>query len=195
MDFDQVLLRATVTSARPADAEALAAFINRAYRGVAAREGWSHEADMLGGQRTDIAMIAAEIAGPGAFLVMRAAEHGDILACVSTRVRQTAGGDSCYLGMLAVDPDRQGRGIGRRMVAFAEARARSAGCVAAEITVIHLRATLIAWYERLGYRTTGRSEPFPYGDERFGLPKRDDLRLMVLEKPLVAARPSVPASP
>ena len=183
-EFDRVFPHATVTPAGPDEAEALAAFVNRAYRGAAAREGWAHEADLIEGQRTDAAMLAAEIAGPGAILVMRAGERGATLACVSTHPRRKPGGDGCYFGMLAVDPDRQGRGIGRRMVAVVEARAEAAGCVAAEITVIHLRATLIAWYERLGYRRTGRSEPFPYGDERFGLPKRDDLRLIVLEKPL-----------
>jgi hypothetical protein len=52
------------------------------------------------------------------------------------------------------------------------------------MTVIHLRDTLIAWYERRGYRRTGETEPFPYGDERFGIPRRDDLYFVVLEKAL-----------
>ena len=138
-------------------------------------------------------MLAAEIAGPGTILVMRAATDGAILACVSIAIRRSPGRDSCYFGMLAVDPDRQGRGIGRRLVAAVEARARAAGCVALEITVIHLRASLIAWYERLGYRRTGRVEPFP-SDERFGVPRCDDLSLLVLEKSL-AAPPTGPASP
>ena len=176
---------ATVAPARPADAEALAAFVNRAYRGAAAREGWAHEADLIGGQRTDAAMIADEIAGPGAILVMRAADGGGILGCVATHLRPGLNGDACYFGMLAVDPDRQGRGIGRRLVDTIEARAVASGCVAVEITVIHLRGSLIAWYERLGYRRTGRSELFP-SDERFGVPRRDDLRLIVLEKSLGA---------
>ena len=166
----------------------MAAFVNRAYRGAAAREGWAHEADLLDGQRTDAATLAAELAGSGTILVMRAAEDGAMLACVATHpVRAPGGGTNCYFGMLAVDPHRQGRGIGRRLVDIIEARARAAGCVAVECAVIQLRATLVAWYERLGYRRTGRVEPFPYGDERFGLPRRDDLHLVVLEKPLAAS--------
>jgi hypothetical protein len=52
------------------------------------------------------------------------------------------------------------------------------------MTVIFLRTTLIAWYERRGYRLTGEIEPFPYGDERHGRPLRDDLHFVVLEKHL-----------
>ena len=51
-----------------------------------------------------------------------------------------------------------------------------------QMTVISLRHSLIAWYERRGYRRTGASEPFPYGDERVGVPLRDDLHFVVLEK-------------
>jgi hypothetical protein len=50
------------------------------------------------------------------------------------------------------------------------------------MTVVHLRDALIAWYERRGYILTGEVEPFPYGDERFGRPLRDDLHFVVLEK-------------
>ncbi len=182
--------RATVATAQPAEAAALAVFVNRAYRGAAAREGWAHEADLLDGQRTDAATLAAEMAGPGTILVLRAVGTGEVLACVATRpIRAPDGRDDCYFGMLAVDPPRQGRGLGRRLVDVVEERACVAGCIAVEITVIHLRATLIAWYERLGYRPTGRTEPFPYGDQRFGLPKRDDLHFVVLRKRLAGAAP------
>jgi len=52
------------------------------------------------------------------------------------------------------------------------------------MTVIEQRAELIAWYERRGYRRSGEYQPFPYGDERFGIPRRDDLRFEVLVKDL-----------
>ena len=54
---------------------------------------------------------------------------------------------------------------------------------ALRMTVIDVRDELIAWYERRGYRRTGIRKPFPYGDTRFGVPRRDDLRFEVLEKP------------
>ena len=52
------------------------------------------------------------------------------------------------------------------------------------MTVIEQRSELLAWYARRGYRSTGEKEPFPYGNPRFGLPKREDLRFLVLEKEL-----------
>jgi hypothetical protein len=52
------------------------------------------------------------------------------------------------------------------------------------MTVIRQREELIAWYERRGYRRTGQLTPFPYGDERFGIPQRADLEFELLVKPL-----------
>ena len=52
------------------------------------------------------------------------------------------------------------------------------------ISVFPQRETLIAWYRRLGYAPTGETLPFPSGDPRFGLPLRDDLHFIVLERPL-----------
>lgn len=168
-----------LAEAGPGDLEALAAFVNRAYRGASAREGWTHEADLLGGQRTDAALLTEMIAPPSAVLVLR--DDGVLRACVHVKPKADR---RLYFGMLAVAPTEQGCGVGRRLVAAVEARARAAGCTAVEMTVISLRATLIAWYERLGYRRTGAVEPFPYGNARFGEPRRDDLSLAVLEKRL-----------
>jgi hypothetical protein len=52
------------------------------------------------------------------------------------------------------------------------------------MTVIVQRTELIGYYERRGYRRTGELHPFPYGDERFGLPQRDDLAFELLVKAL-----------
>ncbi|EIM00122.1 GCN5-like N-acetyltransferase [Rhodanobacter sp. 115] len=94
--------------------------------------------------------------------------------------RQADGG---YFGMFAVDPLQQGGGVGKAVLAEAERMARERWqCRAMHMTVIEQRAELIAWYERRGYRRTGQYKPFPYGDERFGIPLRDDLRFEVLIK-------------
>ena len=93
-----------------------------------------------------------------------------------------------YFGMFSVVPTRQGGGVGKQVLAEAERIARDEwGCAAMRMTVIDVRDELIAFYERRGYRRTGIRKPFPYGDARFGLPKRDDLRFEVLEKPLGGA--------
>jgi ribosomal protein S18 acetylase RimI-like enzyme len=79
----------------------------------------------------------------------------------------------------------QGNGVGRALLAAAESYARDDLCAdAMELTVIGQRLDLIAWYERRGYRPTGEARPFPYGDERFGIPRRDDLHFVVMGKRL-----------
>ena len=52
------------------------------------------------------------------------------------------------------------------------------------MTVVNVRDTLIAWYQRRGYALTGETKPFPYDDKRFGTPLRDDLYFVMLEKPV-----------
>ena len=95
------------------------------------------------------------------------------------------GEDAGYFGMFSVVPDLQGRGIGKQMLTEAERIARDEWNVPVmRMTVIDVRDELIAFYERRGYHRTGIHKPFPYGDARFGLPKRDDLRFEILEKAL-----------
>ena len=104
-----------------------------------------------------------------------------MLACV--HVAQDGGAG--YLGMFSVKPDLQGGGVGKLLLAEAERIARDEWKLPAmRMTVIDIRDELIAFYERRGYRRTGVTKPFPYGDERYGTPKRDDLRFEVLEKSL-----------
>jgi len=86
--------------------------------------------------------------------------------------------------MLTVSPTRQNSGLGRQIIAAAESYAQTFGAHVMEMTVIKQRRELIDWYVRRGYADTGREEPFPFDDERFGLPKTRDLVFVVLAKPL-----------
>jgi ribosomal protein S18 acetylase RimI-like enzyme len=161
----------------------IAALVNSAYRGELAAKGWTSESYLLGGQRTDEESLRADLAAtPGAtILTLRDAEGDKPHASVWI---QPSDNDAWYVGMVTVSPLRQANGIGRTMLEAAEAHARAQGGKTMEMTVISVRDTLIAWYERRGYRLTGRTEPFPYGDERFGVPQRDDLHFVILEKAL-----------
>jgi len=161
----------------------IAALVNSAYRGELATQGWTSESYLLGGQRTDEASLRADLAAtPGAaILTLRDAEGDKPHASVWV---QPAEGDAWYVGMVTVSPLRQAGGVGRTMLEAAENHARARGGKTLEMTVISVRDTLIAWYERRGYRLTGKTEPFPYGDERFGVPQRDDLHFVILEKAL-----------
>lgn len=171
----------TFAAATIGDLPALHTLVHGAYRGDSARRGWTHEADLLDGQRIDRPSLEAALAD-SAQLILLARQDGELVGCVQITGR---GDGLAYLGMLSVDPARQAGGLGRRLVAAAETAAQTRfGALRMEMTVIVQRTELIAWYERLGYRRTGETRPFPATDPRFGLPRRDDLAFTVLVRPL-----------
>lgn len=171
----------TIRDATTADIPALHALIESAYRGEASRAGWTTEADLLDGQRTDPDDLAGILADPKQAL-LTAWRGEDLVGCVLIADRGEGTG---YFGMLSISPTLQGGGLGRRLVEAAHAAlAVRFGARRVRISVFPQRDTLIAWYGRLGYRPTGDTLPFPYGDPRFGLPRRDDLYFLVLERPL-----------
>lgn len=172
----------TIRDAAAADIPALHALIESAYRGESSRAGWTTEADLLDGQRTDPDDLSDILADPAQAL-LTALRGGDLLGCVLIADRGEGTG---YFGMLSIRPTLQGGGLGRRLVEAAHAAlADRFGARRVRISVFPQRETLIAWYQRLGYRPTGDTLPFPYGNPRFGLPRRDDLYFVVMEHELV----------
>jgi GNAT superfamily N-acetyltransferase len=170
----------TTRPATAADAPVLVALVNSAYRGDISRTGWTTEADLLDGQRLDVEGLTETIATPDNVILLHEQDHVPV-ACV--HLERT--GHDCYLGLLTIRPDRQGTGLGRQLLEAAERWAIEHWCSQSmHMTVIVQRTELIAWYERRGYSRTGERRPFPYGDERFGLPRRADLAFDVLRKPL-----------
>ncbi|MFC9160022.1 GNAT family N-acetyltransferase [Streptomyces fungicidicus] len=171
----------TFRDATHADVDALVALIESAYRGESSRAGWTTEADILQGQRTDPESVREVIGSPDSRL-LTVERGGRVIACCQLEHR----GAYAYFGLFAVSPALQGAGLGRTIIAEAERRARETwGVSEMHMTVISVREDLIAWYERRGYRRTGRTTPFPYGDERFGIPQRADLCFELLVKELV----------
>ncbi|MFJ9344059.1 GNAT family N-acetyltransferase [Streptomyces sp. NPDC101733] len=167
-------------SAVEADVPELVALVESAYRGDASRAGWTTEADYLDGQRTSAEGVRSVIGHEdGVLLVVERA--GEIVACCQLEHRA----DHVYFGMFAVRPGLQGGGLGREILAEAERRARDTwGAKEMRMTVVNVREELIAYYVRRGYERTGEMSPFPYGDERFGVPRRDDLAFELLVKAL-----------
>jgi len=170
--------------ATPSDIPGIVRLVESAYRGESSRAGWTTEADLLGGQRTDAEEIAELLALPHVRSIV-AVRPGSLDGHVLLRRDPDAG----YVGMLAVAPELQGAGLGKRLLAEAErCTLTDFGLGRTRMTVISLREELIAWYERHGYHRTGRREPFPYDNPRFGLPKRPDLEFVVLEHALDGLR-------
>ncbi|MEU9086167.1 GNAT family N-acetyltransferase [Streptomyces sp. NPDC048357] len=167
-------------SAVEADIPELVVLVESAYRGDASRAGWTTEADYLDGQRTDPAGVRAVIESSDSVLLV-VERAGELIACCQLEHR----GDHAYFGMFAVRPGLQGAGLGKEILAEAERRARETwGAKEMRMTVVNVREELIAYYVRRGYLRTGELSPFPYGDERFGVPLRDDLAFELLVKPL-----------
>ncbi len=170
----------TVREAVEGDLPAVVALVQSAYRGDASTAGWTTEAHLLDGQRTDVGMLLPMLADPNqAILLFEDADQ--LRACVSVERFEDHG----YIGMVTVQPTGQSQGMGRRILETAEAHIPDEwGLPAAQMTVIAQRSELIAWYERRGYQLTGGTVPFPYDEARFGNPKRADLFLVVMEKGL-----------
>lgn len=165
----------TIRPAIEGDLPRLHPVVERAYRGDSARLGWTHEADLVSGERTDLETLRSLLDGDSRLLI--ALDGEIILGCVNIASR---GDGLAYLGLLCVDPQLQASGIGRKLVAAAEDTARATfGATQIEMTVIDRRAELIAWYVRHGYAPSGETRPFP-------IPLDPPLSMVVLVKPLGA---------
>ena len=194
-----------IQPAKIEDAEAISALVNSAYRGDSSRAGWTTEADYIGGQRTNPEIIKRDFftpdgrtmlvlregglesesrgvrADPSADLVVKPNTANEILACVSLEWLSES---TAYLGMLTVKPTLQAKGVGRALLEASENYVKSKGYRSIELSVVHLRDTLIAWYERRGYVRKGETKPFPYGNPEFGMPAVEGLHFVVFKKDL-----------
>jgi ribosomal protein S18 acetylase RimI-like enzyme len=171
-----------------ADVPRIVALMNRAYRGSGESAGWSTETGYISGDRTTEALLRNElIAKPkGSLLKWESMPGGGPLkGCVWLEPLDDA---VWYLGNLAVDPRLQQGGLGRELLFAAEQWVIERGGRRVRMSVVNVREALIAWYLRRGYAKTGETEPFPYGDDRFGTPQRSDLKFEVLAKSLLATR-------
>ncbi len=164
-----------------ADAEAVAALVNRAYRGESSRAGWTTEADILTGVRTLPAEVQALIAQPEGWL-LTGWLGGQLVGtlCAEWHAVQHA----VHLGMIAVEPGLQNRGIGKALIQSAEQRAvQQWQAQFAQMAVIHLRSELMAFYRRLGYVPTGETREFPYNPDLWQA-QVSHLHLVLLRKQL-----------
>jgi ribosomal protein S18 acetylase RimI-like enzyme len=163
------------------DYAAIIDLANLAFRGTGPSASWNTEADFIAGPGLNESLLRADLAAkPEAHLLTyRDDPNGPLLGSVLLDPKQSG---LWYLGLLSVRPDLQNRQLGRALLAAAEDYAKERGAHRIQMTVVNVRTTLIAWYERRGYTVTNETRPFPYGDDRFGKPLRNDLHFVVLEK-------------
>jgi ribosomal protein S18 acetylase RimI-like enzyme len=166
----------------PADYAEIIDLANLAYRGKeGAVPSWNIEKGIVGGQRLDDSLLREELAAKpnGALLVYREESDGPLLGTAWLNP-ETDGAWS--MGLLTIRPELQNQQLGRRLLAAVEQYAHDRGAQRMRIGVLHVRDTLIAWYERRGYRATGETEPYPSEDPRFGTPLRENLHFLIMEK-------------
>lgn len=168
-----------ISTATKKDLDALIKLVNSAYRGESAKKGWTHEADLIKGDlRIDEKMLIKLFDNPNSIILKANDPNDDIIGCVYLEKK----GNSLYLGMLSVSPDKQASGIGKLLLSAADKYAIDNKCESIEMTVISVRKELISWYERNGYVNTGKRKPFAE-DGRFGIPAQP-IEFVVLEKKL-----------
>ncbi|QOG01653.1 GNAT family N-acetyltransferase [Flavobacterium sp. MDT1-60] len=145
-----------ITKATLQDIPALNILINSAYRGETSKKGWTTEANLLEGKRTNEEELMETILNPKN-TILKYTENDQIIGSVLLVEKQ----HQLYLGMLTVSPELQNSGIGKKLLAEAENHAKSLGLSSIIMTVISVREELIAWYKRHGYVDTGEREAFP----------------------------------
>ena len=180
------------------DVSALEQLLNLCYR---QDEGWTNEADLVGGIRTTADELAGVIANPKHYVFVYpqtdtgergGKETGELLGCIAVDIKVETGSNKkahsnkAYIGMFAVHPKLQGAGIGNMILqaaeTFAERHLKSNNQpTRLTMSILSHRPELLAYYQRRGYQLNGNSMPFPV-DGNNGEPKRDDLVLLELEK-------------
>ena len=158
-----------ITKASLQDIPALTVLINSAYRGETSKKGWTTEANLLEGKRTDEQEMTEIFLDPKN-TILKYTEKDQIIGSVLLVEK----GSQLYLGMLTVSPELQNSGIGKKMLAEAENHAKALGLSSIIMTVISVREELIAWYKRHGYVDTGEREAFPVSE----------IHVTISEKPL-----------
>lgn len=165
------IARATFT-----DITELNILVNSAYRGDFSKKGWTTEADLLDGVRTDKEMLASLLAKENSTILLYK-KKDTLVGCVNLQLHN----DKLYLGMLTVNPLQQGAGVGKLLLSAAEDYAREINCPSIYMTVISKRKELVDWYKRHGYKDTGERKPLLTDNPKFGIPATP-LEFIVMQK-------------
>lgn len=170
-------MQTTLRTATRSDTVNIAALVNRAYRPGATQRGWTHESDLVAGDRTSREQVLS-LFRPNSIVLLLSTD-ARIVACAHV---EKAKNQVAQIGMLASDPDFQDRGLGKHMLLCAEKfAAKKFSAAVLSISVLSARAELIAFYERRGYKKSGSIESYPI-HAGIGQPIVRDLQVESLSK-------------
>ena len=165
--------------AEVADIQQIIQVVNSAYRGEVSKLGWTTEADLLDGLRTDEQELLQLLADEASYLLL-GKTRDRLLGSVHLQCLD----DCVEIGMFAVNPCNQGLGIGKQLLQQAELIAVQTWSIRRlQMAVISCRHELLAFYNRRGYRNNGGSKAFPV-NPRLWTPKVQHLKFTLLEKML-----------
>ena len=165
-----------ITQANTSQAALIARLVNQAYRPASDTRGWTHEADLVAGDRTSAEQVALQISPRSPVLV--ALRNGDVIACVQI----IHDGPDCWIGMLATLPSEQNAGLGKKMLSAAEAYAIDHFMPKRlMMSVLTSRPELLSFYQRRGYQPTGNVTEYPV-DAGVGEPLISNLQVIELSK-------------
>lgn len=160
------------------DVHKLAALIEDAYRGGRASVAWKNEHDLVQGPRTSVQELINIVESADSVILMLES-NGVLAGSVMVENHQTNG----HIGMLAVNPDFQNRGIGGRLLQLAELYAQQKfGKSEFVMWVLSDRTELLQWYCSKGYALTGETAPFPCTEETGLVPRNKDVHFLVIRK-------------
>lgn len=167
----------TFRTANQSDAEAIAQLVNKAYRPNSGNSGWTHESELVAGDRTTVSQVVEILSKPDSFILI-GLRNSETVACVHVEKDHA----NSYIGMLSINPILQGVGVGKEMLAYAENYATKVfGSEKFVMVVLSARTELIAFYLRRGYRKTGVVMDYPLSAGA-GVPIQPNLKVEILEK-------------
>lgn len=166
----------TIALADASQSAEIAELVNKAYRPEANSRGWTHESDLVAGDRTSPEQVRQQISPHSPVLV--AVRNHAIVACVQI----THDAPDCWIGMLATHPSEQNSGMGKKMLMAAESYATAHFAPKRlMMSVLSSRAELLSFYQRRGYQLTGQTSDYPL-EAGVGTPLMNDLRVLELSK-------------
>ncbi|MFT3827661.1 MAG: GNAT family N-acetyltransferase [Chitinophagaceae bacterium] len=170
----------SITPIEEQDITGIVKVVNEAYQGEPGTRSWTSEGHLVQGSRTTAANVLHLFHQADTAIFKCTDDTGEILGCVVLERKP----DTLYLGMLSVSPRTQASGIGSLLIEYGELYARTHNLSSVTITVIDRRKELIEWYQRKGFKLTGKQIPFSNQSSSSDLV----LHLVELRKELPATR-------